>query len=246
MPKKAARRTVIPLDALVERPAAELVVVGPPPVVVPLPLVPVAPLDEGAVPVGRPKPENEPVRGPGAAEAEAPSPTRKPTLCGGRPENFIAAALKLSKVFPVAGALMEPTMPIEQWGPGKVCLQKNQRGFESSVIVRFHVGNESVAGVPVGIKMLPESKPSESGSQGLAKDVWVTEWLPGTPAKVNVTTVPFVAVMFGGLKMKTLVPVPPTVTLTTVCAAAAPMRASEARVVAKNILNEEKAWLWEG
>jgi len=40
--------------------------------------VPVAP-DAGAVAVGTPKPAMLPVRGPGIVEADAPSPTRKPT-----------------------------------------------------------------------------------------------------------------------------------------------------------------------
>lgn len=46
----------------------------------PLLEVPVAP-DAGAVAVGTPKPEMLPVRGPGIVEADAPSPTRKPTDC---------------------------------------------------------------------------------------------------------------------------------------------------------------------
>lgn len=67
-----------PLDAFMLRPAAELVVVVPAPVVAE---VPVAAPDAGVVSVGSPKPENWPVRGPGAADADAPSPTKKPTLC---------------------------------------------------------------------------------------------------------------------------------------------------------------------
>lgn len=46
----------------------------------PLLEVPVAP-DAGAVAVGTPKPEMLPVRGPGIVDADAPSPTRKPTDC---------------------------------------------------------------------------------------------------------------------------------------------------------------------
>ena len=77
-PKKAARTTVRPVDAFMLRAAAELVVDVPAPVVVE---VPVAAPDAGVVSVGSPKPEKEPVRGPGAADADAPSPTKKPTLC---------------------------------------------------------------------------------------------------------------------------------------------------------------------
>ena len=60
---------------------------------------------------------------------------------------------------------MEPTIPAAQWGPGRVCLQKNQMGCDWLVTVKFQTGNDAVVGVPCGMKMLPESKPSESGSQ---------------------------------------------------------------------------------
>jgi len=82
MPKNAARRTVKPLDALMLRPAAEVVLAAG------APLPPVAALVEGVVSVGRPKPVNELPRGPGAADADAPTPTKKPTLWGGAPWNF--------------------------------------------------------------------------------------------------------------------------------------------------------------
>ncbi len=84
-------------------------------------------------------------------------------------------------MFPVAGALMEPTIPTGQCGLGRSCLQKNQMGVDELVIVKFQVGTAAPSATPVGMRMLPESKPSESGSQGLAKDDCVTEWLPGEP-----------------------------------------------------------------
>ena len=52
---------------------------------------------------------------------------------------------------------------------------KNGR-LESSVMVRFHSG---ISVSPAGTKTQPESKPPVSGSQGLAKVDWVTEWFPG-------------------------------------------------------------------
>ncbi len=80
MPKNAASRTVRPLDALMLRPAAEVVLAAGAPLE-DEPLAPVAALVEGVVSVGRPKPVNELPRGPGAADADAPTPTKKPTLC---------------------------------------------------------------------------------------------------------------------------------------------------------------------
>ena len=57
------------------------------------------------------------------------------------------------------------------------CLQKNQMGSEPFVIVRFQVGKPEVR--PEGMRIVPVSKPSPSGSQGLANEDWVTEWFPG-------------------------------------------------------------------
>lgn len=65
---------------------------------------------------------------------------------------------------------MLPTMPTLQCGCGTSCLQKNQMGVVSFVIVRFQVGKESVAGVPVGMNTFPESKPLESGVHGFANE----------------------------------------------------------------------------
>lgn len=75
-----AARTTTSVFAFVPRAALELVAAG---ALVEEPLleVLVAPPDAGAVAVGTPKPEMLPVRGPGIVEADAPSPTRKPTDC---------------------------------------------------------------------------------------------------------------------------------------------------------------------
>lgn len=108
----------------------------------------------------------------------------------------------------MAGALIEPTIPELQCVCGASCLQKNQMGFEVFVIVKFQVGNPVVK--PIGMKIVPVSNPSPIGSHGSAKVDWVTEWLPGAPENVKVTTSPTDAVMLGGLKMKTVDPVPPT------------------------------------
>ena len=43
-------------------------------------------------------------------------------------------------------------------------MQKNQMGSEAFVIVKFQVGKPEVA--PMGMRMLPESKPFPRGSHG--------------------------------------------------------------------------------
>lgn len=78
MPNIAARKTTRP-SAFVPNAALELVEAGAP-VDEPLPEAVVAP-DAGAVAVGTPKPVTLPEKGPGMVDAEAPSPTRKPTDC---------------------------------------------------------------------------------------------------------------------------------------------------------------------
>lgn len=59
---------------------------------------------------------------------------------------FMAAAWKLSKVLPVFGALIEPTIPMPQW---VICLQWNQIGWVLSVMFMVNC-------VPA---VRPESKP---------------------------------------------------------------------------------------
>ena len=86
-------------------------------------------------------------------------------------------------MLPDVGALMEPTMPTGQWGCGMSCLQKNQIGSDVFVIVRFQVGKPEV--VPIGIRILPESKPFPSGSHGSLKEDWVIEWFPGLRIPTN-------------------------------------------------------------
>lgn len=76
-------------------------------------------------------------------------------------------------MLPVAGALIDPTIPELQCVCGASCLQKNQMGFEVFVIVKFHVGNPVVK--PIGMKMVPVSNPSSRGSHGSVKLDWVTE-----------------------------------------------------------------------
>jgi len=82
---------------------------------------------------------------------------------------------------------------------GESCLQKNQMGLESSVMVRFHSG--TVVGAS-GRKIQPESKPPASGVHGLANDDCVTEWFPGAPENWKVMTVPFFAVTLLGMYWK--------------------------------------------
>ena len=138
----------------------------------------------------------------------------------------LAAAWKASNVFPVEGALIDPTIPTSQCGWGASCLQKNQMGAEVFVIVKFHVGNPPVVS---GMKMLPESNPFPRGSHGLSNEDCVMEWFPGlgwistsncfstwdkdahTPEKVNITTSPSLAVTFAGEKKKGLDGGSPTV-----------------------------------
>lgn len=98
-------------------------------------------------------------------------------LTAGLPLKAFALERKASKVLPLDGALIAPTIPWLQCGCGASCLQKYQMGFEASVIVKFHVGNPEVK--PGGMKMVPVSKPSLRRSHGPLKEDWVTEWLPG-------------------------------------------------------------------
>jgi hypothetical protein len=156
--------------------------------------------DLSAPGVGEPKSVTPDGTGPTGAEAEAPIPTKNPAFCPGVPEEASAAAWKAVKVFPVTGALMAPTIPARQWGDGLSCWQKNQRGLESSVIVRFHSGVSETA---VRIWTQPESNPPSSGWQGSLKVDCVTEWFPGTPVNWKLITVPFVALTLGGMNWKT-------------------------------------------
>lgn len=104
-----------------------------------------------------------------------------------------AAALKASNVLPVAAALTDPTMPIPQCS---CCLQWNQIGFESSVIVMVNT-------LPV---CRPESNPpgaplaAARKVQGAEKLDWVTEWATAELGKKKLTFVPFEAVKLLGLK----------------------------------------------
>jgi len=151
---------------------------------------------------GEPKRVTPDVAGDTDADAEAPIPTKNPSPCPGFPEEALAAAWKAAKVLaPVIGALMPPTIPFTQWGEGFSCLQKNQRGRVSSVIVRFHSGVSTV-GTGERIWTQPESNPPVSGWQGLENLDWVTEWFPGTPVNLKVITVPFVALTLGGMNWK--------------------------------------------
>jgi len=68
-------------------------------------------------------------------------------------------------------------------------------------MVKFHVG--VVAAPDPLMKIQPESKPPANGWQGSVKDDCVTEWFPGVPLKLNVTTVPFFAVIVLGVNCKT-------------------------------------------
>jgi len=89
MPNIAARKTTRP-SAFVPKAALELVAAGALEEEL-LPEAVVAP-EAGAVAVGTPKPVTLPEKGPGTVEADAPSPTRKPTDWPDCPENFIALA----------------------------------------------------------------------------------------------------------------------------------------------------------
>jgi hypothetical protein len=83
----------------------------------------------------------------------------------------MAAAWKLEKVFPVAGALILPTIPRPQC---ETCLQWNQMGFVSVILI---VNVEEVT--------RPESNPAGELEllalaakyvHGAANEDWVTEW----------------------------------------------------------------------
>jgi len=74
--------------------------------------------------VGAPKLVTPDGRGPGATEAEAPTPSRKPTPCPEGPVTSLAFAWKTWKVLlPTPAALIAPTIPCSQWGEGASCLQ---------------------------------------------------------------------------------------------------------------------------
>lgn len=81
------------------------------------------PVLDAAPEVGAPKVLTPVGIGPTGADAEAPTPTKFPTLCTGVAVTASAAAWKEEKVFPLAGALMAPTIPAAQWGEGRSCLQ---------------------------------------------------------------------------------------------------------------------------
>jgi len=95
-------------------------------------LVPVpellAPLPVGAVALaaGGSRAETPLPIGPGAADAEAPTPTNAPTVgWPGVPEADSAALWNFPKLLAVAavGALIAPTMPAKQCAAGFSCLQ---------------------------------------------------------------------------------------------------------------------------
>jgi len=132
-----------------------------------------------------------------------PPVTPAPVSVGALEPKAMAAAMKLSKVLPVAGALMLPTIPRPQC---ETCLQWNQMGWVSVTLI-----------VKLDEVTNPESKPAgvlalvlaAKYVHGLAKDDWVTEW--GMDAgKKKVTRVPTGAVIFAGLK--TNFPLAPTST----------------------------------
>jgi len=97
---------------------------------------------------------------------------------------------------------MAPTIPAWQCGAGKSCLQKNQIGILSLVIVKFQVGIEFALTLGSGIKTQPESKPVGMGSQGSVNKDWVMLWFPGAPVNSNVIVVPLVALMLLGMNWK--------------------------------------------
>lgn len=113
----------------------------------------------------------------GAAVATAPTPPVTGPLSvsvGALLPRLLAIDWNESKVLPVAGALMLPTIPV---GQCVGALQWNQMGFVSVMLI------VNVA----GWLTRPESKPAElllvaaKYVHGLANDDWVTEWatLPG-------------------------------------------------------------------
>ena len=65
------------------------------------------------------------------------------------------------------------------------------------MIVRFQDGKPFV--VFAGTKIKPESNPPDMGWQGLSRVDCATVWFPGLPVNMKVTTVPFVAVILGGM-----------------------------------------------
>jgi len=139
-PRAAAKRAIAELavrwkaaDALAlgdgaeEEPEAGVVAVAEPEAallaVEPDAALPLAEAVAEAAPVGTPKLVTPDGMGPTGAEAEAPIPTKLPTSCPGVPVKDLAEDWKDAKVFPVAGALMAPTIPASQWGEGFSCLQ---------------------------------------------------------------------------------------------------------------------------
>jgi len=115
----------------------------------------------------------------------------------------LAFDMKLSKVLPEAGALMEPTMPPPQW---RGVLQKNQIGVDASVTFK----------VNCLLLVRPESKPVPfpvNGVQGSLKVDCVTEWGVDPLGKKKVIKVPAVALMLAGLKTNC----PPGATSTLIC-----------------------------
>jgi len=102
-----------------------------------------------------------------------------------------ALAKYASNVFPVVGALIEPTIPVPQCF---AILQNHQMGCWSFVILMEN-------SFPV---CRPESNPvafeplTAKGVQGFANELWVTECVIGAKKK-NVTVVPLGAVKLLGL-----------------------------------------------
>jgi len=128
MPKAAARIANPEFALRVKAPLPEPVEVeaGAEPVELPVLLPDPVPVGEVALGLGAPKALTPLPTGPGAADAEAPTPTNAPTVgWPGVPEETSAALWNLAKVLPVAlvGALMAPTMPEKQCGLGRSCLQ---------------------------------------------------------------------------------------------------------------------------
>lgn len=116
MPAKAAKIDNRMLEEVDEPLLAEVVAGAPVPEVVPLPEGAVA-LGLGlpdAAEAGGPKKVSPEGMGPGAADAEAPTPINPPKPWPGVAVVAMAAAWKAAKVLPVAGALMDPTIPALQ------------------------------------------------------------------------------------------------------------------------------------
>jgi len=90
------------------------------------------PVGAGALPEPEPELDAAALVGPAVATAPTP-PVTAPVLetCGAAVPRAFAAAWKLSKVLPLEGALMAPTIPAAQCPTN---LQKNQTGLVLSVI----------------------------------------------------------------------------------------------------------------